>query len=155
MTNMALEQVLEMAIEREARAHEFYLKLADRVEDPSTSEALRFLAKEEEHHKDILNQYRRGDLPGGALSMGHGIPGHLAEHLGHPGWRPGWRPEDAFLAAAEEERRAHDFYRALASEHPQGEVRKLLEKLAASELAHKSKVEYLYVNTAFPQTDGG
>jgi len=151
MTQLALEKVLEMAIEREARAHAFYLKLADRVEDPSTSEALRFLAREEEQHKDILNQYRRGDLPGGALSMGHGIPGHLAEHLGHPGWRP----EDAFLAAAEEERRAHDFYQALASEHPQGEVRTLLEKLTASELAHKSKVEYLYVNTAFPQTDGG
>lgn len=72
MTQLALEKVLEMAIEREARAHAFYLKLADRVEDPSTSEALRFLAREEEQHKDILNQYRRGDLPGGALSMGTG-----------------------------------------------------------------------------------
>jgi rubrerythrin len=31
----------------------------------------------------------------------------------------------------------------------------LLEKMAQEELRHKEKVEYLYANTAFPQTSGG
>ncbi|HPL62166.1 MAG TPA: hypothetical protein PK587_00245 [Syntrophales bacterium] len=39
--------------------------------------------------------------------------------------------------------------------HPAGEVREFLLGMAAQELGHKEKVEYLYANTAFPQLDGG
>jgi len=39
--------------------------------------------------------------------------------------------------------------------HPEGPVKDLLKRLAGEELPHKEKVEYLYANTAFPQTDGG
>jgi rubrerythrin len=31
----------------------------------------------------------------------------------------------------------------------------MLLRMAAEELKHKEKVEYLYTNTAFPQTQGG
>jgi rubrerythrin len=46
-------------------------------------------------------------------------------------------------------------YEHLAGMHPEGEVKNLLKQLAKEELSHKEKVEYLYANTAFPQTDGG
>jgi len=39
--------------------------------------------------------------------------------------------------------------------HPAGPVRDLLLGMAREELLHKEKVEYLYANTAFPQTAGG
>jgi rubrerythrin len=39
--------------------------------------------------------------------------------------------------------------------HPQGDVREIFLKMANEELKHKEKVEYLYSNTAFPQTSGG
>jgi hypothetical protein len=39
--------------------------------------------------------------------------------------------------------------------HPPGPAKELLEGMAREELRHKEKVEYLYTNTAFPQTAGG
>jgi rubrerythrin len=65
------------------------------------------------------------------------------------------RPQDAFLLAASREKKSHEFYEHLAGMHPEGNVKNLLKQLAKEELAHKGKVEYLYANTAFPQTDGG
>jgi rubrerythrin len=57
--------------------------------------------------------------------------------------------------AARQEQVAHEFYEKLAGMHPQGEAREVLLRLAKEELGHKEKMEYLYANTAFPQTDGG
>ena len=51
--------------------------------------------------------------------------------------------------------RSHEFYTELAGLHGDGEVKDLLLKMANEELKHKEKMEYLYANTAFPQTDGG
>ena len=44
---------------------------------------------------------------------------------------------------------------ALADQHAAGEAREMLLQMANEELKHKEKVEYLYSNTAFPQTAGG
>jgi len=65
------------------------------------------------------------------------------------------RPQDAFLLAASREKKSHELYENLAAMHPEGPVKDLLKRLAGEELSHKEKVEYLYANTAFPQTDGG
>ncbi len=35
------------------------------------------------------------------------------------------------------------------------EVKRLLERLASQELEHKQRVEFLYAEVAFPQTNGG
>jgi rubrerythrin len=43
----------------------------------------------------------------------------------------------------------------LAHLHAEGDPREMLLKMANEELKHKEKMEYLYANTAFPQTSGG
>jgi len=43
----------------------------------------------------------------------------------------------------------------LAKQHPAGDARDMLLKMANEELKHKEKMEYLYTNTTFPQTSGG
>ena len=37
----------------------------------------------------------------------------------------------------------------------QKELKRLLERLASQELKHKQRVEFLYAEVAFPQTNGG
>ena len=49
----------------------------------------------------------------------------------------------------------HQFYTKLANLHVDGETKTMLLKMANEELKHKEKMEYLYANTAFPQTSGG
>jgi len=73
-------------------------------------------------------------------------PPEITERLEH---------KDIFLVAAEREKSSHEFYKKFAELQPEGELKKLLYKLAQEELAHKEKTEYLYCNAAFPQTDGG
>jgi rubrerythrin len=65
------------------------------------------------------------------------------------------KTKDVYLVAAFREQHSHDFYKGLADLHPAGEVKDLLNRMAKEELKHKEKVEYLYVNTAFPQLAGG
>jgi rubrerythrin len=60
-----------------------------------------------------------------------------------------------YLVAAHRELQTYNFYKALADLHPDGEAKEMLLKMANQELKHKEKVEYLYANTAFPQTAGG
>ena len=63
--------------------------------------------------------------------------------------------KDVFLLAANREKASHDFYLSLAQIHPDGKVKRLIEELAMQELGHKKKVEFLYTEVAFPQTNGG
>ena len=63
--------------------------------------------------------------------------------------------KDAFLLAANREKASHELYLGLARIHPAGEVKRLLERLASQELKHKQRVEFLYAEVAFPQTNGG
>ena len=63
--------------------------------------------------------------------------------------------EDLFLIAAHRELRSYNFYSELAQLHSHGDTHEVLLKIANEELKHKEKMEYLYANTAFPQTSGG
>ncbi|MBW2011836.1 MAG: hypothetical protein JRI32_09435 [Deltaproteobacteria bacterium] len=79
----------------------------------------------------------------------------IAEYQEEPEITKDMRSEDVFLVASHREARAHRFYSELAQLHPKGETREMLLKMANEELKHKEKMEYLYANTAFPQTAGG
>ena len=79
----------------------------------------------------------------------------IAEHLAHPEISPDMQLRDVFLLAANCEMHSHELYLALAGIHPQGEVKRPLEWLASQELEHKQRVEFLYTEVAFPQTDVG
>ena len=65
------------------------------------------------------------------------------------------RREDVFLVASHRELKSYKFYTELADLHPSGDTKEMLLKIANEELKHKEKMEYLYANTAFPQTAGG
>ena len=65
------------------------------------------------------------------------------------------QPDQIALVAAHREWNSYNFYKGLAAAQPAGEVREMLLQMASQEMKHKEKVEYLYSNTAFPQTSGG
>ncbi|OGO42338.1 MAG: hypothetical protein A2137_05470 [Chloroflexi bacterium RBG_16_58_8] len=63
--------------------------------------------------------------------------------------------EEVLLLAANREKASYEFYTGLAAAHPAGRVKSLLEEIASQELGHKQKVEIMYAEVAYPQTDGG
>ena len=58
--NTRPEEAVKLAMEREQRAHDFYLACAAIVKDPGVTKLFEFLAKEEGRHHDLLEkEYHR------------------------------------------------------------------------------------------------
>jgi rubrerythrin len=156
MTNgLTIESVLAKAIGKEIESQELYRDLARKARDDAGRDMFRELVKVEKKHEELLRRYQCGELGEGALEKGHVIDYKIAEHLEQPPIKPGMKLDDVLLMAANREKASHEFYLGLAAAHPPGQVRTLLEELASQELEHKHRVEFLYTEVAFPQTDGG
>ena len=154
-TQLTLEHILKGAVQKEIQSQEFYFDLSNRVVEENVKFALQELAKQEKDHEELLESYLQGKLEEGALDIEQVVDYKIAEHLDQLEISPQMELKDVFMLAAEREKVAHEFYLCLAGIHPVGEVRKLLEELASQEMSHKHKVEFLYTEVAFPQTDGG
>ena len=155
VTQLTVTDVLKKGIQREIESQRLYTDLSLRMNNPAAKDVLVKLVKEERRHQDILERYLRGEIKEGMLSRDQVIDYKIAEHLDQPEITPEMKLKDVFLLAANREKMSHEFYLSLAEIHPPGQVRRLLEELAAQELGHKQKVEFLYTEVAFPQTDGG
>ncbi|MCU0849427.1 MAG: ferritin family protein [Spirochaetes bacterium] len=155
MENINLENIIDKAIMREEEAFDFYSKLGKTVADPTAKDALKFLADQEKGHKEFLVSYKSGKTGSGSLRMTEVIDYKVAQHLDNPDIEKDLNTKDVYLVAAHRELNSYNFYKGLAEIQPAGEVKEMLFKMANEELKHKEKVEYLYTNTAFLQTEGG
>jgi rubrerythrin len=153
--NKRVSDIIEIAIQREEDAYDFYMDIHSKVTDSGVKNTLEFIAGEEKKHKAFLVGYRAGNFGANALRMSDVVDYKIAEYLEEPEVDEHPRPEDVYLVASHRELRSHHFYTELANLHAAGEPREMLLKMANEELKHKEKMEYLYANTAFPQTSGG
>jgi rubrerythrin len=152
---LTVESVLTRAIDREIESQRLYQDLSQKMTDEAAKVAFQQLFQEEQEHENLLRKYLRGELGGGALKKEQVLDYEIAEHLEQAEISPGMELKDTFLLAANREKASHEFYLSLAGAHPPGEVKELLERLAREELKHKQRVEFLYNEVAFPQTEGG
>lgn len=154
MKDLQLSDVLDKAIQREEEAYQFYMDILNSIEDKSVKQAIEWVAGEEQKHKDFLVNYREG-RHSDSLRMSDVVHYKIAEHQEEPEVAKDMRREDVFLVASHRELKSYEFYTELAELHPRGDTKEMLIKIANEELKHKEKMEYLYANTAFPQTAGG
>ena len=154
-TQLTLKEVLGKAIQKEIESQNLYGELSQKIRDEAARDAFEELAQQEQEHQQLLEQYLRDELNEGTLITRQVVEYKIAEHLDQPEISPDMKLKDVFLLAADREKASHEFYLGLAQIHPAGEVRRLIEGLAAQELEHKQRVEFLYTEVAFPQTNGG
>jgi rubrerythrin len=155
MENAKLEELIDKAILREQEAFEFYSNLEKKVADTVARDALNFLAGQEKKHKEFLQAYKNGTTGSGALRMSEIIDYKIAQYMDKPDIEKDLNTKDIYLVAAHRELNSYNFYKGLADIQPAGEVKDMLLSMASEEMKHKEKVEYLYSNTAFTQTQGG
>jgi rubrerythrin len=153
--NTTLRAILDMAIQKEIEAQELYRRLYWKVIEDSAKDMFLELSKVEKKHENLLRDYAEGKLQEGALKSDHLLDYRIAEKLDQPPITPDMELKDVLLLAANREKASQEFYISLAAAHPPGDIKKLLEELASQELEHKHRVEDLYTEVAFPQTDGG
>jgi rubrerythrin len=156
MLDEKLLECIETAINREEEAFAFYTDLAGQVADDAARETVLWIAGEEKKHKSFLVKFRdKGEGPS-SMRVADVTYYKIAEHLEEPEASESMRRAEIFLLAAHRELRAHQFYTDLAALYEgNAGVREMLLRIANEELKHKEKMEYLYANTSFPQTDGG
>jgi rubrerythrin len=150
-----LADIIDLAIQREEEAYQFYMDIYNKVSDESVQDTVEFIAGEEKKHKAFLVGYRDGDHGPDALRMAEVVDYKIAEYLAEPKIEDQISRQEVYLLASHREANSHRFYTELARLHPQGDIKTMLLKMANEELKHKEKMEYLYSNTAFPQTSGG
>jgi rubrerythrin len=150
-----VSDILEIAIKREEDSYDFYMDIHSKVVDANVKDTLEFIAGEEKKHRAFLVDYRDGNFGKTALRMSDVVDYKIAEYLEEPEVGESLKPEDVYLVASHRELRSHHFYTELANLHADGDLREMLLRMANEELKHKEKMEYLYANTAFPQTSGG
>lgn len=155
METITLDELLDKAIKREEEAFDFYSKLGTSIADPAVKDALKYLADQEKKHREFLVSYKSGKTGSSALRMSEVIDYSIAQHMDKPDIEKDLNTQDVYLVAAHRELNSYNFYKGLAEIHSDGEVKDMLLKMAGEELKHKEKVEYLYSNTAFTQTQGG
>jgi rubrerythrin len=156
MENEKLDELIATAIQREEEAYDFYMGLLDRIRDEEVKNVITYIAEEEKKHRQFLVDYREGKFGAAPLRMSEVVFYQIAEHQKEPPLKADMSSADVFLVASHREQRSHAFYTELAELHAEDEaVRDMLVRIANEELKHKEKMEYLYANTAFPQTDGG
>lgn len=155
MSDQRLMQLIETAIKREEEAYDFYRGILSKVNEDSVRESIEEIAEEEKKHKAFLVKYRDEQWSPKDLKMSDVTFYKIAEYQKEPEIKSDMKSEDIYLVASHRELRSHQFYSELAGLHSDSEVKELLMKMANEELRHKEKMEYLYANTAFPQTDGG
>lgn len=151
----SVSEIIDLAIQREEEAYDFYMDIHNKLEDPSVKDTIEFIAGEEKKHKAFLVGYREEKYGPGALRMTEVVEYKIAEYLEEPEITEDASSQEVYLVAAHRESKSHKFYTELANLHAQGELKTMLLKMANEELKHKEKMEYLYANTAFPQTAGG
>jgi rubrerythrin len=150
-----LSEIIDLAIQREEEAYDFYMDIFNKLEDPTIKDTVEFIAKEEKKHKAFLVNYREGEYGPDALRMTDVVEYKISEYLEEPEITKETKREDVYLIASHRESRSNQFYTELANMHSDSNLKEMLLKMANEELKHKEKMEYLYANTAFPQTAGG
>lgn len=155
MYDEQMRQLIDTAILRETEAIAFYTDLADLVNDAGARETMEWIAGEERKHKAFLEGYRDGEREIDAAKVNTITLYKIAEHQAEPEIDVDMKSADVFLVAAHREKRSCEFYRSLAAIHYEGDIKTIMLKMVEEELKHKEKMEYLYANAAFPQTDGG
>jgi rubrerythrin len=145
----SLAEILEVAIEFERTARDFYSDLV-----PKVSKQLRYLveelAEEEQRHYDLFNELRnRSDLEQQIEHMVE-VPASDkrfsdAIHLPELGEKPD--DQSVLQYALGREHAAMEQYKALAESTEEGPIKELFEFLANEETLHKNQLEKVYYET--------
>ncbi|MFC1956421.1 ferritin family protein, partial [Chloroflexota bacterium] len=106
---------LEKAIQKEIGSRLLYDNLSQKMKDQVAKDAFQELARQEQVHQNLLEQYQKGELKTGTLSREQAVDYKIAEHLDQPEIFPDMQLKDVFLLAANCERHSHELYLAPGS----------------------------------------
>lgn len=135
------EEILDFAIERETESHDFYMKMAERMENPKMREVFEQFASEEMGHKMKLEAVKHGEILLGqreVMSLG------IADYVVDVEPRPDMDYAEALVLAMKKEKAAYRLYLDLAAVAEDEELTDMFLLLSQEEAKHKLRFEIEY-----------
>lgn len=139
-TQLGVMAAIDLAMEAEKKAHEFYAESAKKVANPRGKDLLLQLANFEQSHYDALAKLRGSLAAGGRFTHYEGTTFAPFRPQGEATGKIEPHREDALSIlqmAIQAETEAYERYRSLAAETEDPEGKAMFVKLADEELLHR------------------
>lgn len=139
----SVSEILELAIERELDAYQFYMELAKRAKDKMLQRVFEGLAEVELEHKAKieLEFMKEGNV---LVDKKRAEEFDLSEYMGGERFLDDWDYKDVLIVGIEKERRSVRFYIELAAVVTEKDSREVLLSLAEEEAGHKAELQMEY-----------
>ncbi len=149
MTPEEYKGIISEAINNEVEAYTFYQTVSEKVTDANLKKLFGELAGEEKGHREYLQKLLSRDIT--SLGFSSTKDYKVGDSIPTPPLTPDMKPVDGLVVAIKKELAAMQMYTQLANASDDAEVKKLFTELATMERGHKTRLEDIYVNTAFAE----
>jgi len=137
-----LEEILNVAIQREQDAHDFYMDMAKKAERPGMEGLFTQFAREEMGHKKRLEGIKQGTRSFTPSKQVTDLK--IGDYLVEVDPSATMTYQNALILAMKREKVAFQLYTDLAAETDDAEVKAIFEGLAQDEAKHKLRFEIEY-----------
>ncbi|MDD1719865.1 MAG: ferritin family protein [Methanoregulaceae archaeon] len=144
------KKIIANAISKEVESYVFYRSVQEKVNDAALKKLFKELAEQETGHREFLE----GLLikPAAALHFDQNKDYKVSGTLEKPTVTIDMKPVDGIALAIKKEEDSMNMYTQLSGLSTDGEQKKLFSELAKMELSHKTRLEDIYTNMAFPES---
>jgi len=143
------KKIISTAIDREVESYAFYKAVSGKVKDKALKSMFTELAGEEKKHREFLEAFLSRDPK--TLKFVASADYKVVNDKKTPKLTPDMKPLEGLVVAIKKELEAMQMYRQLANASADTETQFLFSQLANMESTHKSRLEDIYTNMAFPE----
>jgi rubrerythrin len=144
------KKIISQAIEREAEAYKFYSSVSDKVKDKNLKNIFNGLAKDEQKHRRMLEEFLAKTPQ--KLHFSESKDYKIVDALPTPPLTVDTKPIEGIVIAIKNELEAMQMYTQLANASTDSEMKNIFLEFASMERGHKSNLEDIYTNMAFPES---
>ena len=149
MTPEQYRAILSKAIEREVESYTYYRTISDKVKDAYLKKIFADLAGDETKHREFLQDLLAKEPK--KLKISASKDYKIADSVKAPTLSADLKPLDGIVLAIKKELEAMQMYTQLAKLSADTEQQLLFSQLANMERSHKTRLEDIYTNMAFPE----
>lgn len=147
--SQSYQDILNLAISNEVEAYEFYYAVSQKNLDSGLKSIFADLAAEEKKHEELLKGFLSN--PDKPLKFKETSDYKVAETVERPPLTLEMKPVDAIALAMKKEEDAMNAYLTFAHNSSSEEQAAVFQELAKMEQGHKTRLEDMYTNMAFPE----
>jgi len=148
MQEAEYRKILSDAVGKEVEAYNFYAGAAQKTQDRILKSIFTELADEEKKHRSLLEGYLKNQTP---VRFNPSKDYKVSNTVERPPLSLSMKPVDAVALAMKKEEDAMNLYRELATCSMDPEQKDVFLSLSNMEMGHKTRLENIYTNMAFPE----